>query len=371
MRFDATLKVLFPILILFPQCSSVSEEDSRFKALDEFFATAMPTNEPGGAVLIMKDRDVVFARGYGVADIGTKQRITPETLFNLGSVSKTFVANAILKLQEEGKLSVEDPILKYFPGFRNPGAVSDVRLKHLLTHTSGLPDNRNVGADTVFYLTAKDEENWAPVMNADSLNFPPGSRYEYSNPAFNALALVVEKVSCVKWQQYIIDIIMRPAGMINSTITDGPHPQSGVAHAYVRIGNAWIEDDYGEEPTFAAAGNGGVWSSAEELAKYELAIQNSVFLKEQTVADSRTVKTFGDWNSSAGPFIGWSWFIGNTDGLRTISHAGDQGGFLCNYVVVPEKDVFFVILCNTRRDVAGFTAEILKTLKELDWLEER
>jgi CubicO group peptidase (beta-lactamase class C family) len=350
-------------------CAPVKDHPNReFKTLDVYFSKQMPSDEPGGAILIMKDDTVVYARGFGVADVRSKEPITPRTLFNLGSISKTFVANAILKLQEEGKLSVEDPLLKYFPGFTNTEIVRDVRLKHLLTHTSGLPDNRNVSADTVFFLTAKDEENWAPILKATALNFPPGSNFQYSNPAFNALALIVENVSGQKWQEYIAEKILKPSGMVRSTITDGPHPESGVAHAYIKVSGQWTEDDYGEEPTFAASGNGGVWSSVEELARYELALKNAVFLKAETVADSRTVKQFDNWSSEGEGFVGWSWFIRQHGGERIVGHTGDQGGFLCNYVTIPDKQIFFVILCNTRRDVDGFTTKVMETLGERNWL---
>lgn len=351
-------------------CSGVSDKSDWTKELDNYFIAQLPASEPGGAILIMKGDSIVFSKGYGVADIKSKEPITPKTLFNLGSISKTFVANAILKLQEQGRLSVEDSLEKYFPGFADPKLSKKIRIKHLLTHTSGLPDNRNVENDTVFYLTAKDEENWRPVTQAKYLIFEPGQRFEYSNPAFNALALIVEKVSGQKWQTFVRDSIMRPSGMVTSRITDGPYPDDSVAHGYQKGKDQWVEDDYGEEPTFAAAGNGGVWSSVEELAMYELALRDSVFLSDSTIKDSRTIKTFPAWFDTRKPYVGWSWFIEkNTDGLLTVGHTGDQGGFLCNYVTIPEKKIFFVILCNTRRDVPGFTDKLFSILKENNYFD--
>lgn len=367
------MKPLFIIILslLAASCSLTDQATQRKTELDAFFSSQFPADQPGGAVLVMKKDSIIFAKGYGVADITTKEPITTKTLFNLGSISKTFVANAILMLQDEGKLSVNDTIIKYFPDFRKPEFAQKVKIKHLLTHTSGLPDNRQVERDTVFYLTAKDAENWYPVTQAENMIFQPGTRYEYSNPAYNALALIVEKTSGMRWQSYIEEKIMKPSGMTTSTITDGPHPQSGVSHGYVLNAGQWTEDDYGEEPTFAASGNGGVWSSVEELAKYERAIRDSIFLKQATVADSRTIKTFNPWASSRKPFIGWSWFIEkNSDGLLTVGHTGSQGGFLCNYVTIPEKDIFFVILCNAPRDVTGYTEKITSWLREQHWLDE-
>jgi CubicO group peptidase (beta-lactamase class C family) len=228
-----------------------------------------------------------------------------------------------------------------------------------------------VSKDTVFYLTAKDTENWEPVTQADALVFETGSKYQYSNPAFNALALIVEQVSKMKWQTFIEQNIMRPSGMNTSTITDGPHPESGVSHGYVLNHGVWTEDDYGEEPTFSAAGNGGVWSSVQELANYERALQKSIFLKPETIADSRTVKRFANWSDPLEPALGWSWFIGQTsDSLSTIGHTGSQGGYLCNYVTIPEKKIFLVILCNTPRNVDRYSEKIVSWLKQQNYLDK-
>src|ERR1041384_2021049 len=189
-------------------------------------------------------------------------------------------------LRDEGKLSLEDSLIKYFPEFKNKDIARKVKIKHLLTHTSGLPDLRPVEEQWEFYLTANDAQNWQPVTQADSLEFEPGSRYKYSNPAFNALALIIEKVSGQKWQDFVAERIFKPAGMTASTITDGSHPETGVSHGYVLENDKWSELDYGEEPTFCAAGNGGVWSSAEELFKYQKALENATFSNAATIKES-------------------------------------------------------------------------------------
>ena len=340
--------------------------------LDTFFSNQMPADEPGGAILIMKGDSIVFSKGYGLADLELTTKIDANTLFNIGSISKTFVSNAILMLQDEGKLSVEDNMAKFFPDFKNKAIAEKVKIKHLITHTSGLKDNRETKTDSLFYLTAKDAENWYPTTQAKHLVFEPGTRFEYSNPAYNALALIIEDVSGMKWQDYVTDKIFTPSGMKTSTITDGSHPQTGVSHAYITSNGNWFEKDYGEEPTFAAAGNGGVWSSISELAKYELALQHNKFMSDALFKDSRTIKPWPNWEDATPPFIGWSWFIGETpEGLKTVGHTGSQGGFLCNYVTVPEKEITFIILCNTPRNVDGFTAFITEWLAKNSWLEKQ
>ncbi len=323
--------------------------------LDEYFAQRFPPNEPGGAVLVMQGDSILFSKGYGLSNLQTKESATTKTLFNLGSISKTFVANAILILQERGKLSVDDNLLKYFQEFRNKEIAQKVKIRHLLTHTSGLPDIRYPWKDSTFYLTAKDAENWAPIMKVDKLNFEPGSRFEYSNPGFNALALIIEKVCGKKWQSFVMEEILNPSGMLTSTITDGPHPQTGVAHAYIKSKGQWMEKDYGEEPTFAAAGNGGVWSSVEELALYEKALRKEVFLKSE-VNESFPVKEFSYWSSENSPSHNWVWSMGKTkDGSKVIWHSGTQGGFRAMYAAVPDKQWLVVILTSSPHPINVYT----------------
>ncbi len=320
--------------------------------LDSFFQSYFPPAEPGGAVLLAKADSVFYQKGFGVADIHTREAISAQTLFNIGSITKTFVAYGILKLAAEKRLSLEDDLYKYFPDFKNPAIAHQVRLLHLLTHTSGIPDSRKVEEEKLFYLTAKDEENFAPLKQTDTLLFEPGTRYKYSNPAFNGLALVIEKVTGRKWQDYIRENIFLPAGMLRSTITDGPHPESGVAHGYSRNQQGGFEElDYGEEPTFAAAGNGGVWCSVEELWKYEKAIRGSVFLDSDMIRLSRTVYPFPNWKDTMASRLGLSWFLTREPEGDMIGHTGSQGGFISDYCYLPGKNLFYVLLCNTPKPI--------------------
>ena len=354
---------LFIVTVLLSSCNTKSASSQ--SAFDKIFDSVFKADKPGGAVLIAKDGEVIYKKGFGIEDITTKKAIDSKTLFNVGSISKTFVAFGILQLAKQNKLSLDDDIYKYFPDFKDSSIAKKVKIRHLLTHTSGLPDIRKVQENSVFYLTAKDEENWAPIKKADRLEFEPGEKFKYSNPAFNALALIIEKLSGTKWQTYIQKNIMGPAGMKTSTITDGPHPQSGVSHGYVFDGKNYLENDYGEEPTFAASGNGGVWSSVEELWKYEQAIQKNIFLDSVWLKESRTIQNFSNWKDSTPAFIGLSWFITRTSNQDMIGHTGSQGGFRADYVWLPEQKIFYVILCNTPKPLPGIRDQVLSiALKE-------
>lgn len=331
--------------------------------LDSLFTHYFNPNEPGGAVLIVKDDSIIYQKGFGLADINTKEPITTKTLFNIGSISKTFVAYGILQLAKEDKLSLNDDLYKYFPDFSNKKIAQQVKLYHLLTHTSGLPDGRKVAEEKEFYITAKDEENWAPIKQTSDLEFEPGTRYKYSNPTFNGLALVIEKITGKKWQDYITETIFKPAGMKRSTITDGPYPESGVSHGYVLNAKKEFEElDYGEEPTFAAAGNGGVWSSVEELWKYEQAIQQVKFLSDDWIATSRTVYPFPNWTDSLPSRLGLSWFLIKDTGMNMTGHTGSQGGFISDYCWWPEKKIFYVLLCNIPRPIKEIRQRVMDIL---------
>ncbi|MFA5668956.1 MAG: serine hydrolase domain-containing protein [Balneolaceae bacterium] len=380
--------LLIALLLFMNSCTNPrTDMISDFKNL---FDSTFSENEPGGVILVKKDGKTVFLNSYGVEDLESGKMITPSTVFNTGSVSKTFVANAILMLSEQGKLSLEDSLFMYFKDFDSEEIAKKVKIKHLLTHTSGLPDSRPVSDNIEFYLTAKDEENFEPIKHTKTLNFEPGEKFEYSNPAFNGLALIIEKVTGKKWQTFVEDNIFNPAGMEHSKITDGPYPEEDVAHAYTLQDNVYMEDDYGETPTFAAAGNGGVWSSVLELAKYEKALQSATFLSKEMVKNSRTIINPSNWNSSTKPDVGYSWFLAGKDlnenefDVDIISHTGWQGGFRAFYISIPEKDILYVGLfnrpihnlsesynpfTNTSENSSDIRVKGIKLLKSYNWLD--
>lgn len=362
----------FIIIFLLASATMHAQSISQFpSSLDSVFNSFFKPDEPGGAVLLVKNNKIIYQKGFGIADINTKEPVTTKTLFNIGSISKTFVAYGILRLASENKLSIDDHLYKYFPDFKNKKIAQQVKLLHLLTHTSGIPDSRKVKEQHEFYLTAKDEENFLPLKQTDSLLFEPGSKFEYSNPAFNGLALIIEKITGKKWQDYIREIIFEPANMKASVITDGPYPDTGVSHGYVKNGKRkFSELDYGEEPTFAAAGNGGVWSSVEELWKYEQAIQQTVFLDSNWIHKSRMVYPFTSWKGMEPSRLGLSWFITNELGINMIGHTGSQGGFISDYCWLPEKKIFYVLLCNTPKPIREIRNKLFTLLNNNTGLDK-
>lgn len=380
------LYILYAILIM--SCNRTHKDfHTQFENL---WDGHLQQEEPGGAILVQKGEEIVFLKSYGIADLDSREKITPQTIFNTGSISKTFVSYGILMLEQAGRLSLEDHLAQYFSDFDHPAISEEVRILHLMTHTSGLPDSRKVSEEFEFYLTARDAENFEPIKHTEALHFTPGEQFEYSNPAFNGLALIIESVTGNKWQSYIRENVFGPSGMIHSKITDGPYPETGVAHGYVPGEDGYIELDYGEEPTFAAAGNGGVWCSIEDLARYEAAIRDFVFLPKTVIQQSRDVQTMPNWTHDKRPEVGLSWFIaekdhpGNAFGVKIISHTGWQGGFRGFMISIPEKDILYAGLFNrplnsmsesynpftaTRENVNDVRVEGIRILQENNWLD--
>lgn len=379
MKKLAKVILFFCVLSTFTSCD---KDRTEFKTeLNNIFEERFSTDKPGGAFLLKKGDEIIFSKGYGISDINTKEKITENTIFNTGSISKTFVANGILILHERGLLSIEDNLSKYFEDFDSIELTKKIKIKHLLSHTSGLPDLRNVYDNFEFYMTAKDTANFEPLKRADSLLFQPGERFDYSNPGYNGLALIIEKITNKPWQDFIQENIFKPSGMSNSKITNGSYPETGVAHGYYTDeDNKIFEFDYGEFTTFTAAGNGGIWSTLIDLAKYEKALQNGIFLNKDLIKESRTTLQHNNWKDSIKPDVGYSWFTAEKSLSKRIDHdfkvdfvyhTGSQGGFKAFYVTIPEKDILFVGLYNNypTTDYWEILESSLKLIEKNNWLD--
>ena len=355
------LFILFFVLALSVSCANNKNQNTIINSsieteFDVLLDPIFSGDKPGGSILVKQGDKTLFQKSYGLADLKTKEKITANTIFNTGSISKTFVANGILILEQDGLLSIDDKLNKFFDDFDNNSIIERITIKHLLSHSSGLPDLRKVSENTEFFLTAKDTANFEPLKRTEALNFEPGEKFEYSNPAYNGLALIIEKLSKQRWQSFIEEQIFKVSEMTNSRITDGAYPHNGVAHGYIlNDKNEYEEYDYGEFPTFAAAGNGGIWSSVLDLAKYEKAIKNESFLNKDVISKSRTIFEPQNWTDTIRPYIGCSWFIGekallgteNTYNTKFVYHTGSQGGFKAFYISIPEKDILYIALFNS------------------------
>ncbi len=369
MTFSLKINLIFAIII---SCSYSGQNRDKLleMKLDSAFSGIFKENEPGGSIFIQQGGKVLYEKSFGLADLRTKEKFTSKTVSNLGSITKTFVGYGILLLENQKKLSISNNLLKYFPDFKNKEIASKIKLKHLLTHTSGIPDSRNVDKDSIFYLTAKDEENFKPLKSSETLEFEPGSKFEYSNPAYNGLALIIKKTSKMKWQKFIAKNIFQPSGMNDSKITDGSFPDKNVAHGYILKDNKYEEYDYGEYPTFTAAGNGGVWSSIDDLKKYVKAINECTFANCDIIEYSKKAKRPENWKEEKPFYHSGVWFVHNgfyyytktEESEKVIEHAGDQGGFKSHLIMIPEKNITIIWLTNNNQFITGTIRRILLKL---------
>jgi len=340
--------------------------------LDQLCTALFPADEPGAAVLVMKDDQILFDKGYGIADIETKAPIDGNTFFNIASVSKQFTAVAILQLAEAGKLSLEDPVSQYFPEFK-ADFWKDIQIKHLLSHSSGVPDARG-GIPRELKIKGDEKLAMSYLPELDHLNFAPGTAYEYINPTFVMCGAIVEKVTGRPFVDYVAEHIFRPAGMEKTLYFDPQHQDliPNMAHGYEyadvedmpeerTAGSSpanepknWYEYDYGEETFFATRPDGGIYSSTHEFAQWEKALRANTVLSEASRVDAQSPHTFAsdspwsDYQNRPNTWYGYGWFIEpKTDTTKeVIYHTGDNGGFKILAARYPEDNALVLVFAN-------------------------
>lgn len=363
--------LLLILLAMLTSCSKNPEKEA-IEKLDKLCTSLFPADEPGAAVLILKGDDIVFDKGYGIADIETKKAIDGNTFFNIASVSKQFTAVAILQLAEKGLLSLEDPVSKYFPEYQ-ADFWKDVKIKHLLAHSSGVPDARG-GIPRELKIKGDETLAMSYLPGLDHLNFEPGSAYEYINPTFVLCGAIVEKISKMPFTQYVTENIFRPAGMLQTLYFDPQHEDRipNMAHGYEyadvedmpeeRTADSnpdngpknWYEYDYGEETFFATRPDGGIYSSTHEFALWERALRANKILEEARRIDAQSPKTlvsdspWSDYQNRPNTWYGYGWFIEpKTDTTKeVIYHTGDNGGFKILAARYPEDNTLVLVFAN-------------------------
>lgn len=372
--------------------------------LDTMFQELYPENEPGAAVLILKGDKILYDKGFGLADLETGAKIDGNTFFNIASVSKQFTATAMLKLAEEGKISLDDNVKKYFPEFKGD-FFEQVTIRHLLSHTSGIGDYRP-REDRDFVLYATDEQCYKYMENLKSLHFAPGTEYQYMNPTFQLCFIIIQKVTGMGFEQYMKENIFTPAGM-DQTVYFSPDKQiPNMSHGYIPIeesessntdsdrtpeaqaaakkqqesapviGN-WREYDYGEETFFATKADGGIYTSTHQFVQWEKALRNATVLSAEAIKEAHTPKIqvsgskFSSYQNRPHTHYGYGWFIENDpEFTERIYHTGDNGGYQIYAGRYPASDLLILIFAN-RSDYDRWTnvKKVDAIAKEAGWIE--
>ena len=329
--------------------------DDLTKRIDDVFGAVYNNpNEPGAAVLIMQAGDTLYSRCFGLADMETKEPVTFETNFCIASVSKQFSAVALLQLVEEGKISLNDPLSKFFPEFQAP-FFKDITLHHILSHTSGIPDARSRD-DRNFVLYSTDVESVGYMKTLDHLNFQPGTQYEYINPTFQLIYQIVERVTGMPFETYMQDRVFLRANMDQCRYFEPNRKIAHMAHGYERDDNGiWKEYDYGEESFFATKADGALYCSINDFVRWERALRDNRIwtASSKRLAYTPWIQIPRDANYGYQPYTGYGYgfFVQDYPGEPThVYHLGDNGGFTIYAGKIPERDLIFLFF-STRPDI--------------------
>lgn len=310
---------------------------------------------PGLAVGVVHGGDLVWAAGFGVADLEARTPVTPETTFRLGSVSKLFTATAILQLRDAGKLRLDDPIVRHLPWFSirtEFAAAGPITVEHLLTHTSGLPREGPFPYWTTHdFPTVEQLRTALPSLAALA---PPGESYRYSNLGMALLGQIVEAASGEPWANYVGRHILAPLGMTRSSAHPDPEQIAGLARAYTRKfpdGSRRLMDFY---ETRAIAPAAAVVSTVADLARFAAFHLSGVtpsgepLLAEATRREMRRPHfVYPSWSGGRG--LGFA--LSRREGATHVSHGGWIGGHQADFLLLPDRDVAVVALTNA--DDAG------------------
>lgn len=335
-----------------PQQTAASSEAAKSAQVDSLFAPLSQGTSPGAAVLIIHNGKTVYAKAYGFARLDTKEAITPETAFDIASVSKQFTAMAVMVLAERGKLSLDDPITKFFPEF--PAYAQTIKIRNLLTHTSGLVDAINPRWFKPGYEpTSRDV---LKMMAAEStVNFGPGEKFEYNNAGYLLLALLVEKVAGESFPKFMQKNVFRPLGMDHTLVWDETKPKvEHLAISYEPDGNSFKPIPYVSDVSLY--GPKGVITTLHDLAKWIEALETEKLVHAATMRQAFVPVKLKDGTES--PY-GFGWALVKENGLEMTEHAGGYLGYRAEIRRYPAERTTVIMLSNDATfDMVRFAKKI-------------
>ena len=291
---------------------------------------------PGASLLVVKDGKAIVRRGFGYADLEKHIKAGSETNYRLASVSKQFTAACILLLKQDGKLRLEDSVRKWLPEL--PASDDKITVRHLLTHTSGLIDYEDlIPSDRTTQID--DNDVLRMIAAQHRLYFEPGSAHRYSNGGFVLLGLIVQRISGTDLAEFMKKRIFQPLGMENTLMYEHGHgPEvANRAYGYSENNGKWIKTD--QDVTSATRGDGGIYSSVDDLAKWDAALYTDKLLN----AESRKL-AFTPTEPIADPDVdfGFGWRLSGD----TVWHSGESIGFRNIIIRWPKQHLAVILLSN-------------------------
>lgn len=337
-KLRSSLFIYGVIFISFASCKS-SGMSMKQKSIDDIMSAYQSSDKPGASVLVFKDDKIVFKKGYGVSNVSTQEKITQNTNFRLASVTKQFTAMSILLLVQKGRLKLEDPLKKYFPSF--PVYGKDIKIKHLLTHTSGLMDYEDLIPPTQV-MQLHDTNCLQLMYKANGLYFSPGAQYKYSNTGYAILALVVEKISGQDYGVFLKENIFKPLKMKYSVaFEEGKSTIPNRAFGYSMDNGSWVETD--QSLTSAVLGDGGIYTNTFEMTQWIKALWDYKLLGSEMQIQSWTRKKL---NNGAPIEYGYGWHVEDYKNITHPHHGGSSIGFRNQLLLFPEQKLMVILLTN-------------------------
>ena len=325
------------ILLLSTACLA---QDSFATKIDDYIRTEMKAQQiPGVALAVVKDGNVALARGYGLANVEHQIPVKPETIFQSGSTGKQFTATAVMLLVEEGKLSLEDKLTKYFTDA--PEAWRDITVRHLLTHTSGMTD---YPPDFDLRRDYTEDELFQRIKTIP-LAFQPGEKWSYSNLAYVMLGILIRKVSGKFYGDFLQERVFKPLEMSTARIISEADIVPNRAAGY-RLVNGQLKNQNWVSPSLNTTADGALYLTVYDMAKWDAALYTDKLLKRSTLEQMWTPVKLS--NGKTHPY-GFGWDLGEVRGHRIIEHGGSWQGFKAQITRYVDDKLTVIVFANQAR----------------------
>jgi len=357
---------ILTLLLLFGACKA--QTNSNKKALNPEFTLLEEKvqeiksafNVPGLAVGVIKEGKVIYAKGIGVQDFITQNPLSTESVYHMASVSKPFVATAIMQLREQGKIELDKKLIEYLPYFTmKDDRYKDISIRHLLTHSSGIPDVEDYEWDKPQY---DDDaiERYSRSFKLKELDFSPGEKYKYSNSAFNILGDVIRKVSGMTFENYTKKFIFEPTGMKNTTFYRPEVPKKTATKPHTLDSNLKINVETVYPYNRIHAPSSTLHSNISDMLLWAKVSLNKGKIGKHQIYSEESYKllTSSQRKISENTSLALSWFISPIKDYKLISHNGKDTGYSTHFSFVPEKQFAIVLMANNHlfanSDVANY-----------------